>query len=339
MIKTITLLDSPESYYLTEMTSVNNGRDEKGYYICTNVVAARTGVQKYLGKELGVTDSSMLNDIFYLERDASEVFSKKTLASFNGAAFTDGHPTEKRVTSKNSKFLSKGIVTNPRKADFLDAEGNELLLVDIIVSDEDLITKIENGQKQVSAGYSWDYEVIDLKARRLKVKNIRANHVASVPRGRAGSAMILDEEIVIIKELVLDEKGGKADNMTPEEIAKKHSVTVDSITNQLTIGIKVEMEHTDNEALAREIASDHLFEIPDYYTRLQKMEEDAKKELKDGIKELKVIKGGETMADDKVFKFSLKDSKEHIEIRGYDTQKEAEVVAKEYFEQKNKEEK
>lgn len=41
-------------------------------------------------------------------------------------------------------------------------------------------------------------------------------------------------------------------------------------------GIAVEMEHTGNKYLAAKIASDHLKEIPDYYTRLEKMEAEAK---------------------------------------------------------------
>lgn len=44
---------------------------------------------------------------------------------------------------------------------------------------------------------------------------------------------------------------------------------------QLEMGIKVEMEHTTNPVISRKIALDHLKEIPDYYTRLDKMEKDA----------------------------------------------------------------
>lgn len=43
---------------------------------------------------------------------------------------------------------------------------------------------------------------------------------------------------------------------------------------QLKMGIEVEMEHTTDPAVAEKIAKDHLAEIPDYYTRLKKMEED-----------------------------------------------------------------
>jgi len=47
---------------------------------------------------------------------------------------------------------------------------------------------------------------------------------------------------------------------------------------QIEMGIKVEYEHTTNEDIARRIALDHLAEIPDYYTRLLKMEKEAKGE-------------------------------------------------------------
>lgn len=46
---------------------------------------------------------------------------------------------------------------------------------------------------------------------------------------------------------------------------------------QLRMGIKVEHEHTDDPAEAEKIARDHLAEIPDYYTRLMKMEKEAGK--------------------------------------------------------------
>ena len=50
-------------------------------------------------------------------------------------------------------------------------------------------------------------------------------------------------------------------------------------SKELAMGIDVEKEHTDNPAIAKEIAKDHLAEIPDYYTRLKKMEEEGKAAL------------------------------------------------------------
>ena len=48
--------------------------------------------------------------------------------------------------------------------------------------------------------------------------------------------------------------------------------------NQLQMGIEVEFEHTDNMLIAERIAKDHLAELPDYYTRLEKMEKEGEQE-------------------------------------------------------------
>jgi len=70
-------------------------------------------------------------------------------------------------------------------------------------------------------------------------------------------------------------KGGLGDYLSPEEIAQKHGVSVKSILQQLKMGIKVEYEHTGDKDISKEIAIDHLAEIPDYYTRLANMERKA----------------------------------------------------------------
>lgn len=38
---------------------------------------------------------------------------------------------------------------------------------------------------------------------------------------------------------------------------------------QVSIGMKVEMEHTKDETIAAEIVADHLSEDPHYYTKLK----------------------------------------------------------------------
>lgn len=65
--------------------------------------------------------------------------------------------------------------------------------------------------------------------------------------------------------------GGKADGKTDSAFSAL----------QIRMGQKVEREHTDKPSMAREIARDHLTEIPDYYTRLKKMEDAAPKTAAD----------------------------------------------------------
>lgn len=66
----------------------------------------------------------------------------------------------------------------------------------------------------------------------------------------------------------------------PNGLIGKHNDVPDSDFDQdeLAAGIKIEYEHTSNLNVAKCIAKDHLAEIPDYYTRLAKMEQEAKNE-------------------------------------------------------------
>jgi hypothetical protein len=67
---------------------------------------------------------------------------------------------------------------------------------------------------------------------------------------------------------------------TVEQIAKKHRMDVSFIQKQLDMGEPIEHEHTQDHDLAKDIALQHLDEFPDYYTRLKRMEADAKKHHK-----------------------------------------------------------
>jgi hypothetical protein len=66
--------------------------------------------------------------------------------------------------------------------------------------------------------------------------------------------------------------GGLAGGMKLSDIAEKHGVSVDILVAEFKKGIGVEMEHTTDREIAKEIALDHLFEDPKYYTKLSKIE-------------------------------------------------------------------
>jgi len=63
-------------------------------------------------------------------------------------------------------------------------------------------------------------------------------------------------------------KGGIGDELSIDDVDM----------NELEMGIEVESEHTPDRETAADIAFDHLVEIPDYYTRLKRMEAEAKEE-------------------------------------------------------------
>ena len=75
-------------------------------------------------------------------------------------------------------------------------------------------------------------------------------------------------------------EGGLADNKSLLQTAKKHDAKgyyhikdmMKALKRQLEMGVKIEMEHTDSLEKAKEIAMDHLWEDPSYYTKLKKVE-------------------------------------------------------------------
>lgn len=68
---------------------------------------------------------------------------------------------------------------------------------------------------------------------------------------------------------ILDKK-----TLNLKTLSKKHKVPISDLEKELKMGIDVEHEHTSDSELAKEIALDHLKELPNYYTKLKKMEKD-----------------------------------------------------------------
>lgn len=171
-----------KAYYGSKI-SKNMVRTPEDFLVCKNVPIARTGVQKYLGKEIGILDRP--DEIFKVYRTEEEVFSPKTMASFEGKAFTEEHP-ENWVGPTNAQVYLKGAVTNVRRG---EGQDSDLLLADIIVYSEQQIREIESrGKREVSCGYECDYQE---HKDGFKQTNIIGNHVALVSAGRAGSRVAI----------------------------------------------------------------------------------------------------------------------------------------------------
>lgn len=75
-------------------------------------------------------------------------------------------------------------------------------------------------------------------------------------------------------DLILEERltGGNADKLTLKDIAKHHNVSLTHIKKQYDMGIIIEREHTTDHETIDEITKDHLFENPNYYTLIKKVE-------------------------------------------------------------------
>lgn len=91
-----------------------------------------------------------------------------------------------------------------------------------------------------------------------------------------------------------------------EEKNQEIESMIRSLKRELALGMKVELEHTPETAVAREIAMDHLYEDPKYYTKLKRIEK-GKETKKISLSELSeiVIKTLNEMDADKNMKNRL----------------------------------
>lgn len=164
----------------TDTVTIEGTRIRGDGYLVADARVARTGIQRYLGSEVGRPDLPFV-DVY---RPPEEVFSNDSMASFAHIPVTDDHPST-AVTSDNWKKLAVG-----QTSDEIARDGDKLR-IPLMVSDGAAIKKVQDGKRELSAGYQcelvWgDGVTEDGKPYQAKQTNIRANHVAIVQRGRAG---------------------------------------------------------------------------------------------------------------------------------------------------------
>lgn len=188
----------------------------EGYLICYAVPINRTGTQMYSAGELGLGgDPERPVTVYRLEED---VFAPAALASLEGKDITRGHPPE-MLNAENQAGYSKGLLENVHR------EG-ENTVADLIIKDPSLVSDVENGVlREVSCGYNCKFEpYLD----GYKQTHIVGNHVAIVPRGRAGRDVAIKDAAVQAEKgrnhmsdfwkSVLTAFGMAAKDASPEEL-------------------------------------------------------------------------------------------------------------------------
>ncbi|EPM0660523.1 DUF2213 domain-containing protein [Klebsiella pneumoniae] len=165
-----------------------------GSVLFKDVPIARTGEQVYGAEELPDLQPDS-HGLITVQRTPEEVFSERTIASFEGMAVTIGHPKDFSgniifVTPENWRQLSNGHIQNVRRG---SGEQGDLLLADVIAKTPEAIQAVEDGDDEVSCGYDADYRQISPGI--AEQYAITGNHLALVPNGRAGSRCALGDSM------------------------------------------------------------------------------------------------------------------------------------------------
>ena len=120
-------------------------------------------------------------------RPESEVFSKETIASFEGVPVTNDHPPD-GVNLRNDRRYRMGHAQNVRRG---TGEESDLLLADLVITDSHLIDLILSGKREISCGYTYD---LSEENGQFIQRKIRGNHIAVVDAGRAGHRVSIKDE-------------------------------------------------------------------------------------------------------------------------------------------------
>jgi len=185
---------------------------------------ARTGVQSYTAGQLGLQDVAS-DKVVSVMRDEADVFDAASLSSFRSVPVTIGHPKTEQglplsVTSENSQELQVGVLEG------MPTRDEDTLTGTLVIARQDAIDLIEDGTKELSAGYTCDLEVVDVEGEDSVIyqRNIRANHIAIVERGRAGAMCS-----------IADEDNMDTQNETPEVIADEVEVAVEAVESEVVL--------------------------------------------------------------------------------------------------------
>lgn len=206
--------------YFASQISQNLHKTPEGYLLAIGVPIGRTGVMEYGRGETPLEVGK--NGIVKVSRTAEELFSEKTIASFQGKPFTIKHP-EKFVDTSNWKELAKGIMQNVRRG---TGDQSEDLIADLLITDNIAISLVENGMRQLSCGYEAEY--LQTEEGAGIQKNIVGNHLALVEEGRAGDAYKIkdhkgDSSMNKKLEAALKKLFGKTSDQIMDEAAQKEA--------------------------------------------------------------------------------------------------------------------
>ncbi len=166
----------------TDAAPVSGVRKTRDGYLVADVRIARCGnIQTYGGSELGKPDMATVR----VYRPEGTVFDTAAMASFAHRPVTVNHPS-RMVDAENWRVHAVGMTGGEV------ARDGEFIRVPLVLMDAAAIEEVEAGTREVSCGYACDIawepgKTPDGQDYDAMVTRIVGNHLAIVPKGRAGS--------------------------------------------------------------------------------------------------------------------------------------------------------
>lgn len=168
---------------LTDAVSVSGARRTADGYLVADARVARTGIQEYLGSEVGKPEMPIVR----VYRPESSVFSQDAMRSYAYRPMTNDHPADP-VTAKNWKDVAIGQTGGEVVRD------GEFVRVPLVLMDAQAIADYEAGKRELSMGYAAEITFQDGKTESGEEYDailgpMLMNHLALVDRARGGEQL------------------------------------------------------------------------------------------------------------------------------------------------------
>lgn len=221
--------------FLTDRVSVSAPRRTGDGYLVADAKVARTGVQQYLGSELGRPDMPIVR----LYRPPEEVFATDAMHSYAYRPVTVEHPAQ-MVDASTWKSVSAGQTGAEVVRD------GEFVRVPLVLMDAAAIKAYESGKRELSMGYS--AEIVfrdgvspDGEAYDAVQTNLRMNHLALVDRARGGNQLRIGD----------GRAPGAQDRGAPNPQPEKSNMSNTNTRTVLVDGLSVETTDAGAQAIAK----------------------------------------------------------------------------------------
>ena len=237
---------APSSAYRYDFAPITKSETTDEGYLRVWCRAARTGTQLYRR-----SDGSQVREY----RPPEEVSNPESLQTFGMKPATWGHPPV-LLDSKNTKTHQIGYSGSQVRY------NDGFVEVALTITDQDAIDKIQRGDaRQVSAGYKVDFDPTPGNTPEGEdyngvQRNIRVNHIAVVPVGRAGPEVkLLMDRMDAADAVAYDpEPGTPAQTSTPTASPLMASVNLDGLEIDLPVDAASAVQ-TFTKGLSQQVAA------------------------------------------------------------------------------------
>lgn len=194
--------------------------DGNGYVKFENIPLSKAGVFPYLGSQLPASLGLVPDQTYMVFRPESELNNPETIESFKGVPWYNKHV----MTGDQFGVSPEEVGVYGSTGDNIEYRDGSLY-GNLYLFAKTLKESIKAGLKELSCGFACVYELIsgvspDGKKYDVIQKEIRGNHLASVPEGRMGSevSVAMDSLTFAIDNLKIEPKPDGGNGMTLEEI-------------------------------------------------------------------------------------------------------------------------